>query len=204
MLPSGVLVAVTLRDRIPESEKSMSGPRDIIESIEGEYRRYKELGEGAIEQLSHEELVVRGSPESLSISTIVWHVAGNLESRFTDFLVSDGEKPWRDREVEFEDRPVGRDVLLEKWASGWKTLFAAVEPLTNEDLGRSVTIRGVALTVSEALHRSLAHASYHVGQMVYIGKMLRGEEWTYLSISPGGSVAYNANPVLEKGAAQGR
>ena len=204
MLPLGVLFFETLRIGFLWSEKSMSGPRDIIESIEGEYRRYKALGEGAIGQLSHEELVVRGSPESLSISTIVWHVSGNLESRFTDFLVSDGEKPWRDREVEFEDRPVGRDELLEKWGSGWKTLFGALEPLINEDLGRSITIRGVALTVSEALHRSLAHASYHVGQMVYIGKMLRGEEWSYLSVPPGGSVAYNASPVLEKGAAQGR
>lgn len=182
----------------------MSGAREIIGSIEGEYRRYQSLGDKTIGQLSHEELVVHGSPESLSIATLVWHVAGNLQSRFTDFLTSDGEKPWRHRESEFEDRQVSREELVEKWEAGWRTLFDALEPLTDADLSRSVTIRGVPLTVSEALHRSLAHASYHVGQMTYIGKMLKGEEWTYLSIPPGGSTAYNANPVMEKGPGQAR
>lgn len=177
----------------------MSGPRDIIQSIEGEYRRYKTLGEKTLDQLSLEELVVRGSPESLSIATIVWHVAGNLKSRFTDFMSSDGEKPWRHRETEFEDRQVSRDELIEKWEDGWNALFHALGELSDEDLGRSITIRGVSLTVCAALHRSLAHVSYHVGQMTYIGKMLKGEEWMYLSIPPGGSEAYNANPVLEKG-----
>jgi hypothetical protein len=176
----------------------MSGSRDLIASIEGEYRRYKLLGEKTIEQLSHEELVVRGSPESLSIATIVWHVAGNLRSRFTDFLTSDGEKPWRHRETEFEEREVDREELIETWEGGWRTLFDALEPLTDEDLTRSIQIRGVPLTVCEALHRSLAHTSYHVGQMTYIGKMLKGEEWMYLSIPPGGSAAYNANPDREK------
>lgn len=182
----------------------MSASRSIVASIEGEYRRYKSLGEKTIEQLSHEELVVHGSPESLSISTIVWHVAGNLQSRFADFLTSDGEKPWRQRESEFEDRQVSREELIEKWEAGWTTLFDALGPLTDQDLDRTVTIRGVELTVCEALHRSLAHASYHVGQMTYIGKMLRGEEWMYLSIPPGGSATYNQNPVLEKGPGQRR
>jgi len=135
---------------------------------------------------------------------VVWHVAGNLQSRFTDFLTSDGEKPWRHRETEFEDRQVSREELIEKWEAGWRTLFDALGPLADDDLSRSITIRGVPLTVCEALHRSLAHASYHVGQMTYIGKMLRGEEWAYLSIPPGGSAAYNANPVLEKGPDQAR
>lgn len=180
----------------------MSGPRHVIESIEGEYRRYKALGEGVIDQLSKEELAVHGSSESLSIATLVWHVSGNLESRFTDFLTSDGEKAWRHRETEFEDRLVDRDELIEKWERGWAVLLDALEGLTDDDLGRSITIRDVALTVCEALHRSLAHASYHVGQMAYIGKMLRGEEWTYLSIPPGASVAYDANPTLEKGPGQ--
>ena len=177
----------------------MSSARDVVGSIESEYRRYKSMGEKTIDQLSHEELVVRGSPESLSIATIVWHVAGNLLSRFTDFLTSDGEKPWRERESEFEPREVSREELVDKWEEGWSALFGALEPLTDEDLTRSITIRGVPLTVCESLHRSLAHASYHVGQMTYIGKMLRGEEWTYLTIPPGGSAAYNAKPVLEKG-----
>jgi hypothetical protein len=134
----------------------------------------------------------------------VWHVAGNLQSRFTDFLTSDGEKPWRHREEEFEERQVGREELVEKWDDGWETLFDALSPLTDEDLARSITIRGVALSVCEALHRSLAHASYHVGQMTYIGKMLKGEEWMYLTIPPGGSADYNQDPVLEKGFERGR
>jgi len=152
-----------------------------------------------IDQLSQEELVVHGSSESLSIATLVWHISGNLESRFTDFLTADGEKPWRHRETEFEDRQVSRDALIDKWDRGWAVLFEALDPLVDEDLARSITIRDVPLTIAEALHRSLAHASYHVGQMAYIGKMLRGEEWHYLSIPPGGSAAYNANPTLEKG-----
>jgi len=176
----------------------MSGPRHVIESIEGEYRRYKSLGEAVIAQLSQEELAVHASAESLSIATLVWHMSGNLESRFTDFLTADGEKPWRHRETEFEDRMGDRDQLIEKWERGWVALFQALEALTDEDLDRSIAIRGVALTVCEALHRSLAHASYHAGQIVYIGKMLRGEDWSYLSIPPGASVAYNANPTLER------
>ena len=182
----------------------MSAARKVIASIETEYQRYKSMGEKTIDQLSHEELVLRGSPESLSIATIVWHVAGNLQSRFTDFLTSDGEKPWRHREEEFEERQVGREELVEKWDDGWETLFDALSPLTDEDLARSITIRGVALSVCEALHRSLAHASYHVGQMTYIGKMLKGEEWMYLTIPPGGSADYNQDPVLEKGFEPGR
>jgi len=182
----------------------MSGSRDIVDSIEAEYRRYKSLGEKTIDQLSHEELVVHGSPESLSVATIVWHVAGNLQSRFTDFLTSDGEKPWRQRETEFEDRHADRDAVVDKWEEGWRVLFGALEALTDADLARSITIRGVPLTVSEALHRSLAHTSYHVGQMTYIGKMLKGEEWMYLSIPPGGSAAYDQNPILEKGVGPAR
>jgi len=130
----------------------------------------------------------------------VWHIGGNLTSRFTDFLTSDGEKPWRDRESEFEERNVGRTELLEKWEKGWSTLFAALAPLTDADLARTVSVRGVPLTVGEALLRALAHVSYHVGQLTFIGKLLKGAEWDYLSIPPGGTDAYNKNPTKEKGA----
>ncbi len=176
----------------------MGSGRDVVASIEGEFRRYKKLGEGVINQLGYEELVVRGSSESLSIATLVWHVSGNLESRFTDFLTSDGEKPWRQRESEFEERDVDRDDLIGKWERGWSALERALAEVSDADLAREVTIRAQSLSVAEALHRSLAHASYHVGQMVYIGKMLKGEEWQYLSIPPGGSVEYNLNPTREK------
>jgi uncharacterized damage-inducible protein DinB len=174
--------------------------RRTIAWVEAEFGRYKQLGEGVISQLGPDQLVVRASPESLSIASVVWHISGNLTSRFTDFLTTDGEKPWRNRESEFEERKVGRTELLEKWERGWATLFTALEALSDEDLDRGVSVRGVPLTVGEALLRSLAHASYHVGQMTFLGKMLRGPEWKYLSIPPGGSDAYNENPTREKGA----
>jgi hypothetical protein len=128
-------------------------------------------------------------------------MSGNLRSRFTDFLVSDGEKPWRHRDEEFEERTVSRDALLAKWDEGWQALFAALSGLRDDQLSSTVTIRSQPLKVHEALHRSLAHAAYHVGQIVYLGKMFQGTEWKYLSIPPGGSVAYNQAPGSEKPAA---
>lgn len=177
----------------------MSTTRHMLAAIEAEYKRYKSLGEGTIAQLAPAELLVRPTPESLSIVMIVWHVSGNLESRFTDFLTTDGEKPWRNRDSEFEERRVDREELLAKWEKGWSVLFGALAPLAEGDLVRTITIRGTSATVGEALERSLAHTSYHVGQMTFLGKMLRGGGWKYLSIPPGGSAAYNANPTLEKG-----
>jgi hypothetical protein len=173
--------------------------REILGSIEAEYRRYKALAEGAMEQLDAEELRRNAVPPNNSIATIAWHVSGNLESRFTDFLDSDGEKPWRDRESEFEVRQATRDELLKKWERGWTILFDALGSLKDEDLHREVAIRGIPLAVHAALHRSLAHASYHVGQMVYLARNFRGEEWRYLSIPPGGTTSYNQKPTLEKG-----
>ncbi len=177
----------------------MASGRRMVSGFEGEFRRYKEMCEGVVAQLNEGQLIVRASPESNSIATIMWHVAGNLTSRFTDFLTSDGEKPWRDRESEFDERRVGRKELLEKWDSGWSTLFAALAPLTDADLDRSVTVRGVELTVAEALLRALPHVSSHVGQVAFFGKVLRGSEWEYLTIPPGGTDAYNRNPNREKG-----
>jgi hypothetical protein len=177
----------------------MTGTRHVVAAIEAEYRRYKTLAEGTFAQLPDAQLLVRASPESLSIAMIVWHVSGNLESRFTDFLTTDGEKPWRNRESEFEERRVGRADMLVKWERGWGVLFGALAPLADADLVRTVTIRGAAATVGQALERSLAHTSYHVGQVTFLGKMLRGDQWKYLSIPPGASAAYNANPELEKG-----
>jgi uncharacterized damage-inducible protein DinB len=171
----------------------------MISWIEAEFLRYKQMAEGAMAQLGPDQLVVRASPESLSIATIAWHVAGNLTSRFTDFLTSDGEKPWRNRESEFEERNVGRRELMEKWESGWSVLLRALESLDDDAIDHSVTVRGVTLTVGEALLRALAHMSYHVGQITFVGKMLRGAEWEYLTIPPGGSDAYNQNPTHEKG-----
>ncbi len=172
--------------------------RQIVASIEGEYRRYKTLGEGAFQQLGEEQLALSGGPAGNSIATLAWHISGNLASRFTEFLSSDGEKAWRDREAEFEQRQVTRAELRDKWEQGFAVLFGALAGLDDAQLQCVVKIRGVELSVAEALHRSLAHTSYHVGQIVLLARTFRGSAWRYLSIPPGGSQAYNANPVSEK------
>jgi uncharacterized damage-inducible protein DinB len=171
--------------------------KTIVSLVEAEFHRYKALGEAAIGQLDPEQLV-EGSEADNSIETLVWHVSGNLESRFTDFLTSDGEKTWRYRDSEFEPRSASPDEIREKWDRGWGVLVATLSELQDSDLSRTVTIRNVALRVDEALFRSLAHTSYHVGQIVSAAKRFRGGSWTYLSIPPGGSAAYAANPVLKK------
>lgn len=172
--------------------------RAVVESIEAEFRRYKAIGEGAMRQLSDAQLVAHAGEENLSVATLVRHLAGNLTSRFTDFLTTDGEKPWRDRDGEFVAVEIGRDELEGIWRAGWEVLLGALRELDDGHLERSVSIRGVPLTVNAALHRSLAHASYHVGQMVYVAKSLRGDDWQWLSIPPGGSLEYNKNPTREK------
>jgi hypothetical protein len=172
--------------------------RVIVASIEAEYRRYKKLGDSAFTQAADDQLGSVIAAGANSIAAIVWHVSGNLASRFTDFLTSDGEKPWRDRESEFARRDVPRAELLEKWEQGWAILLGALADLTDADLEREVTIRGVGLSVIDALTRSLAHASYHVGQIVFLAKTLRGGDWQSLSIPPGMSAAYNQRPDREK------
>jgi uncharacterized damage-inducible protein DinB len=171
--------------------------RDIVSSIEGEWRRYKKLGEGALNQVHDGEL--GRDTGGNSIAVIVWHIAGNLKSRFTDFLETDGEKPWRNRDSEFDDRSnITRSELIEKWNGGWDALFTALEPLSDEDLSRTVTIGGVKSHVYEALHRAVAHTSYHVGQIVVLAKGFRGSEWKSLSIPRAKSEQHNESPVREK------
>jgi uncharacterized damage-inducible protein DinB len=173
---------------------------DLVNGIRAEYLRYKSLAEAAIGQLSEPELSTPGPNGGNSIAVICWHLSGNLRSRFTDFLTSDGEKPWRRREEEFEARTVSREELLTKWEQGWQVVLETLDSLNDEQLGQTVTIRGQGLRVHEALQRSVAHASYHVGQIVYVAKSLRGKEWSYLSIPPGGSDAYNKDPRFERAA----
>jgi len=172
--------------------------RKLLASIEAEYRRYKALGEGAIAQLPDDHLAAAGGPSGNSIIRIVWHVSGNLESRFTDFLTSDGEKPWRDRDQEFLDRSVPRANLLAKWERGFDVLFGTLADLDDAQLDRVVRIRSIELPVYAALHRSLAHTSYHVGQVVFLAKALRADDWRYLSIPPGESARYNRDPTAEQ------
>ena len=170
----------------------------IVGSVRAEYVRYKGLAESAMAQLSEPQLSAPGPNGGGSIATICWHIAGNLKSRFTDFGKSDGEKPWRQREEEFERRVVPRAELLEKWADGWAALFGALDALADDQLRGTVTIRQQPLLVYEALHRSLAHIAYHVGQIVYVAKEFRGREWKYLSIPPGQTEAYNRAPTMER------
>jgi hypothetical protein len=170
----------------------------LVKSVEAEFRRYKALAEGAIEQVDENDLSRAGPGEGNSLAIICWHISGNLKSRFTDFLDSDGEKPWRQRDEEFFERSVSRSELIAKWNGGWGILFATLDALDDDDLSKIVQIRAQDLKVHEALHRSLAHVSYHVGQIVYIAHAFRGKDWRYLSIPPGASAAYNAAPGKDK------
>lgn len=172
--------------------------RTVVASIEGEFRRYRTLAEKAMAQLDEAGLARRFSGTDNSIGTIAWHVGGNLRSRFTDFLTTDGEKPWRDRDSEFAERTVSKDELLAHWNRGWDVLMATLASLSDDDLAKTVTIRETPLSVLEALHRSLAHCAYHAGQIVFVAKSLRGGEWNYLSIPPGQSAEYAKHPTLEK------
>ena len=157
--------------------------RTVIAAIEKEYRRYKSLGEESVAQLKDDE-ISRRSGQGNSVATLLQHVGGNLKSRFTDFLTTDGEKSWRDRESEFADRHQSRSELLKVWGEGWEILFGTLALLRDDDLNRVVTIRAEPHSVVEALTRSLAHTSYHAGQIVLLAKAIRGEEWRWLSIPP--------------------
>ncbi len=164
-----------------------------ISSARKQFAYYKLLGEKTFAQLSDEELFWQHNADTNSVATIVKHLWGNMRSRWTDFLTSDGEKPWRDREAEFDNDVRAREAMLAKWEEGWACLFAALETLTDADLGRIIHIRNEGHTVLEAINRQLAHYPYHVGQIVHIGKMLRGEHWKSLSIPRGKSQDFNAD-----------
>lgn len=173
----------------------------VIQSIRDEFLRFKALSEAAIGQLSDEELCRTSSSTDNSIATICWHVSGNLRSRFTDFLTTDGEKPWRHRDEEFLRRTVGRAELLEKWEQGWTVLLSMLNQLADEQLALTITIRGQEMRVHEALHRSLGHIAYHAGQIVFIAKSIQGSSWRTLSIPLGRSEEYNKSPRNERPAA---
>jgi uncharacterized damage-inducible protein DinB len=155
------------------------------------FRNYKKLAERAIEQVSDEEFFATIDEEANSIGVIVKHIAGNLRSRWTDFLTTDGEKPDRNRDTEFELMEDTRDALMKYWEDGWKTLFDAIEPLTAEDFSRTITIRGEPHTVVEAMNRQLTHYSYHVGQIVLLAKHFRSSEWKTLSVPKNKSAEFN-------------
>jgi len=146
------------------------------------FRYYKSLAERAMKQLTEEQLLAALDQESNSIGIIVKHMAGNMRSRWTDFLTSDGEKPDRERDSEFVDPPATREALLTLWETGWAFLFHALEPLSEADLSRTVTIRGEAHSVMQAINRQVAHYAMHVGQIVMLAKHLAQDRWQPLTI----------------------
>ena len=170
----------------------------IINSIKSEYLRYKKLAEGAIQQTPEAGINKVLGEDNNSISVIVFHISGNLKSRFTDFLTTDGEKEWRKRDTKFETCQLAKSELINVWDEGWNILFTALDKLIDDDLRKKVTIRKKELSVADALHRSLAHLSYHVGQIVFIARVITGKEWVSLSIARGGSIDYNKNTDKEK------
>jgi len=155
------------------------------------FRQYKKLAEKAIEQITDEQLLIMLDPEMNSIAQTVKHMTGNMRSRWTDFLHSDGEKPDRNRDSEFVDPPVTRESLLALWDEGWRLVFQALEPLTDADLDRKVFIRGEAHSVMQAINRQIAHYSYHCGQIVLLAKHFRSQDWKSLTIPRDKSVDFN-------------
>jgi len=155
------------------------------------FRYYKKLAERAMGQVSDDGLFAALDGEANSIAVVVKHMAGNMRSRWTDFLVSDGEKPDRDRDSEFADPPATREALLELWEAGWACLFEALEPLTDADLGRTITIRGEAHSVMQAVNRQLAHYPHHMGQIVLLAKHFACDRWQSLSVPRAGSADFN-------------
>ncbi|MEO6683692.1 MAG: DUF1572 domain-containing protein [Ginsengibacter sp.] len=164
---------------------------DYLESMKKQFEYYKLLGEKTFAQLSDEQLFWQYNQESNSIAIIVKHLWGNMLSRWTDFLITDGEKEWRQRDDEFINDLATRKDLLEKWNDGWNCLLNTLASLTQDDMSKEIFIRNQGHSVVEAINRQLAHYAYHVGQIVFIGKMLRDQSWNSLSIPRGNSEIYN-------------
>lgn len=164
---------------------------NYLESIKKQFEYYKMLGDKTITQVPNKQLFWMYNEESNSIAVIVKHLWGNMMSRWTDFLNSDGEKEWRARDAEFENDIQNKQELEEKWEEGWACLFNVINNLQPEDMEGIIFIRNLGHTVTEAINRQLAHYAYHVGQMVFLGKMIQGKEWESLSIPKGGSKIFN-------------
>lgn len=170
---------------------------NFLNAAKAQFIYYKMLGDKTFEQLDDASIFVQQSSDSNSIAVIVKHMYGNMLSRWTDFLTSDGEKPWRERDGEFENDLNSRQEVLLQWEKGWNCLFSALDALSSSDLSKIVLIRNEQHTVTEAILRQLAHYPYHVGQIVHIGKTLSQKPWVSLSIPKGESVSYNATKFTD-------
>jgi len=173
-------------------------PLNYLESIKKHFNQYKSLGDKTLEQLDEKNLFWQYNDASNSIAIIVQHLWGNMLSRWTNFFTEDGEKEWRERDQEFEKVIKTKEELILKWDAGWECLFAAIDSLTDKDLDRIIYIRKEPLSVVDAVNRQLAHYSYHVGQIVYLGKMQLNDRWISLSIPKGNSKEFNDKMMSEK------
>ena len=162
-----------------------------LTSMIKQFEYYKSLGDKTFDTLTYDELKKEFVTDSNSIAIIVKHMVGNMLSRWTHFLTEDGEKAWRHRDLEFENTYNSKEEIITDWNKGWQCLFDAIKPLNKNELERIIYIRNQGHTVTEAINRQLAHYSYHVGQMVFLGKLLKGENWQSLSIPKGDSSKYN-------------
>jgi hypothetical protein len=182
------------RDRLAQNGRTRHMPHTFttsyLEDILAVLRQYKKMAEGAIDQLTEDQFTAVLDPEMNSVALIVKHMAGNMRSRWTDFLTSDGEKPDRQRDSEFLEPPTTREQLMGVWNDGWKRVFDALEPLSDADLAKTVTIRGEPHSVMQATNRQLAHYASHVGQIVFLAKHLQHSNWKSLSIPRKKSLEY--------------
>lgn len=165
----------------------------FLESVIKRFKEYKTLGEKTFEQLDDAAMNLAPNEASNSIAVIIQHMEGNMLSRWTNFLTEDGEKSWRKRDDEFATHSFTKQELLQKWNSGWKVFLDTLESLTPQDLAKTITIRSQPLNVTDAINRQMAHYSYHVGQIVYLGRWIRNESWQSLSIPKGESQQFNEN-----------
>jgi Protein of unknown function (DUF1572) len=162
-----------------------------LTDMRSQFRYYKRIGDGALAQAPESSLAATLDGESNSVATIVKHLSGNMRSRWTDFLTTDGEKPGRNRDGEFEAPPQTRDEVIALWESGWKCTFDALETVTDENLAQTVLIRTEPHSVMQAITRQLAHCSYHVGQIVFLAKHFAGDKWNTLTVPRDRSADYN-------------
>lgn len=169
----------------------MPSPSNYIQSVLFEFNRYKSYGDTTFKQLTEEDIHWSYNQGSNSVALIVKHMVGNMLSRWTNFLIEDGEKSWRNRETEFENPYTNKAEMITAWEKGWHCLFEALNSVNETNFNTSIMIRNESHTIFEAVNRQLAHYSGHVGQIVFIGKLLRGEQWQSPTIPKGGSEAFN-------------
>lgn len=172
----------------------MNTSKNFLETAISRLKYYKELGDKCFEQLNEWDFHYQPNEESNSIAIIIQHMAGNMLSRWTNFLTEDGEKEWRTRDAEFETGKQTKAELIGLWEKGWDCFLGTLSGLKKKDLKKTVSIRNEPLTVVDAINRQMAHYPYHVGQIIYIAKIIRSKSWKSLSIPKGGSQAYSSSP----------